>query len=141
MQITGLATGRELASANVKFQGPPGSSLETPELTVPLADLAARWYQDPAGAQFGSLFTLVLPFTVNGDPAAIESVTVTLVNQMGASQPATARRPRGPSIRPHEARGRSGMRAAMARAGAVGAAHQLPPPLARHPAAPSRRRG
>ena len=91
VQITGLATGRELASANVKFQGPPGSSLETPELTVPLADLAARWYQDPAGAQFGSLFTLVLPFTVNGDPAAIQSVTVTLVNQMGASQPATAR--------------------------------------------------
>ena len=91
VRITGLATGRELASANVKFQAAPGSDLETVELRVPLADLATRWYQDPAGAQFGSQFTLVLPFTVKGDPAAIESVTVTLVNQMGASQPATAR--------------------------------------------------
>ena len=91
VRITGLATGRELASANVKFQGAPGGNLETVEPTVPLADLATRWYQDPSGAQFGSLFTLVLPFTVSGDPAAIDSVTVTLVNQMGASQPATAR--------------------------------------------------
>jgi hypothetical protein len=47
--------------------------------------LAASWYQSAASGRFGSQFTLVLPFTVQGNAAGIDSVGVTLVNKQGSS--------------------------------------------------------
>lgn len=89
LTITGFSTSRELASARVTFTPSPGGNLQTTELSVPLTDFAAKWFQDPLGMQFGSQFTLVLPFTVQGDASAIASATVTLANQTGASAPVT----------------------------------------------------
>ena len=80
---------RELVNASVRLTPAPGADLQTPTFTIQLADVAGRWFQDPAGMQFGSQFTLVLPFTVQGDPSAIASATVTLSNQSGSSQAAT----------------------------------------------------
>jgi hypothetical protein len=62
-----------------------GSNLQTTQLTIPLSDLAASWYQSAASGRFGSQFTLVLPFTVQGNAAGIDSVSVTLVNKQGSS--------------------------------------------------------
>jgi hypothetical protein len=38
-----------------------------------------------AVSAFGSQFTLVLPFTIQGDASGIDSVSVSLVNNQGSS--------------------------------------------------------
>jgi hypothetical protein len=87
VRLVGLAPGRELASAAVRLTPAPASDLRTVDLTVPLAEAAARWYQNPAAAAFGSQFSLALPFTVQGNTASIAAVTVTLTNTSGVSEP------------------------------------------------------
>jgi hypothetical protein len=52
--------------------------------------LFAAWYGSAASAQYGSQFTLTQPFTVQGDPAAVVSVSVTLTNKIGNSTPVSA---------------------------------------------------
>jgi len=68
-----------------------GSDLQTTQLTIPLADLAGSWYQSAASNVFGSQFTLVLPFTIQGNAAGIDSVNVMLSNDQGNSAPTSAK--------------------------------------------------
>ncbi|HWQ56097.1 MAG TPA: putative Ig domain-containing protein [Bryobacteraceae bacterium] len=91
VRITGLSPPRELSTANVRLTGVPGGDLQTVDLTVPLGESSARWYADPAARQFGSQFTLILPFSVQGNVRSIDTVTVTLQNRSGVSQPASVK--------------------------------------------------
>src|ERR1019366_6221959 len=85
LHTTGYSTPCQLTQAVVQFTPSAGSNLQTTQLTIPLSDLAASWFQSAASGRFGSQFTLVLPFTVQGNAAAIDSVGVTLVNKQGSS--------------------------------------------------------
>lgn len=85
--ITGYATSREVGSGTFRFTG---NGLQTSELTVQLHESAQRWYQSDASRPFGSQFTLTQQFNVQGDTSAISSVSVTLVNPQGTSQPTSA---------------------------------------------------
>jgi hypothetical protein len=85
MHITGWSTPRNLTDAKVHLTPAAGHNLQTTDLTVSLASVAPQWYASAASAQFGSQFTLVLPFTVQGTTAAIASVSVQLTNSVGAS--------------------------------------------------------
>ncbi|HMC62991.1 MAG TPA: Ig domain-containing protein, partial [Candidatus Solibacter sp.] len=85
LHITGYSTPRQLTQAVVQLTPSAGSNLQTTQLTVPLTDLAASWYQSAASTPFGSQFTLVLPFTIQGNAAGIDSVGVSLVNSQGSS--------------------------------------------------------
>jgi hypothetical protein len=85
LHITGYSTPRQLTQAVVQLTPSAGSNLQTTQLTIPLADLAGSWYQSAASSQFGSQFTLVLPFTIQGNAAGIDSVGVSLVNNQGGS--------------------------------------------------------
>jgi hypothetical protein len=58
---------------------------------VPLSTAFATWYQSAPGASFGSQFTLSQPFSLGGNSDAVASVTVTLQNAVGSSQPSTAK--------------------------------------------------
>ena len=87
LRVIGFSTSRDLAQATVRFTG---AGLLTSELVVPLAELSSKWYQSAASAPFGSQFTLVLPFTVQGDPNAIQSVTLIITNAQGASAPGSS---------------------------------------------------
>src|SRR5262249_8645251 len=80
----------QLTRALVQLTPSAGSNLQTTQLTIQLADLAAKWYQSPASNVFGSQFTLILPFTIQGDTAGIESVTASLAHDQGSSQQDTA---------------------------------------------------
>jgi hypothetical protein len=91
LHITAYATPRQLTQAVVQFTPSAGSSLQTTQLTIALTDLAANWYQSAASSQFGSQFTLVLPFTIQGNAAGIDSVGVSLVNNQGSSAAVTAK--------------------------------------------------
>jgi hypothetical protein len=87
LHITGYSTPRQLTRALVQLTPSAGSNLQTTQLTISLADLAANWYQSPASKVFGSQFTLILPFSIQGDAAGIDSVSISLANDQGSSQP------------------------------------------------------
>jgi hypothetical protein len=88
--ITGYSPSRDLTQASFRFTAASGSDLRTSTADLPLTDSAQQWYQDPASKLFGSQFTIVQPFTINGDQNAVAGVTVTLTNALGASQAVTA---------------------------------------------------
>jgi hypothetical protein len=85
LHITGYATPRQVTQAVVQLTPSAGSNLQTTQLTIPLTDLAGSWYQSAASTQFGSQFTLVLPFSIQGNAAGIDSVSVSLVDSQGSS--------------------------------------------------------
>ena len=88
--VVGFATDRELTQAMFQFTGATGSNLQTTSVTIPVDQLFAAWYGSAASAQYGSQFTFTQPFTIQGDPAAVVSVSVTLTNKAGSSTPASA---------------------------------------------------
>src|SRR5207249_3343405 len=65
MRVSGFSTSKKVTQATVRFAG---SGLQTTELAVPLQELAGNWYRSPASIPFGSQFSLVLPFTIQGNP-------------------------------------------------------------------------
>jgi hypothetical protein len=87
VMITGFSTTREILQATFRFGG---TNLQTNEVVVPLTPVFNTWFQGAQSAQFGGQFVLTMPFTVQGDAAGVTSVTVTLANAQGSSQPMTA---------------------------------------------------
>ena len=85
--VVGFATDRELTQAVFQFTG---SNVQTASVTVPVDQLFAAWFGGAASAQYGGQFTFTQPFTVQGDPAAVVSVSVTLTNKIGSSTPVSA---------------------------------------------------
>jgi hypothetical protein len=90
VHITGYSTPRQLTQAVVVLTPSPGSNLQTTQLTIPLSDLAGTWYQNAASNRFGSQFTLVLPFTIQGNASVIGAVGVSLANDQGSSSMVTS---------------------------------------------------
>ncbi len=93
VQVTGYATNREVLRGLFRFNASASGGLGTTEQTVTVDSTFNRWYQDAASRPFGSRFTFVQPFTVQGDTAAVASVTVTLSNSVGNSNAMTANVP------------------------------------------------
>jgi hypothetical protein len=85
LHITGYSTPRQLTRADVQLTPSAGSNLQTTQLTISLSDLASNWYQSAASRLFGSQFTLILPFNVQGNTSGIGSVSVSLANDQGSS--------------------------------------------------------
>ena len=83
-------TDRELTQAIFQFTAAAGSSLQTTTLTLPIDTMFAQYFSGSGAIAFGSQFTYIQPFTVNGSTQAIGSVTVTLVNKLGQSAAVTA---------------------------------------------------
>ena len=88
--LTGYVTDREMTQANFQFTAATGSNLQTTTLTVPIDAMFAQYFSSAGATPTGSQFTFTQSFTVTGSPQAIVSVTVTLVNKLGNSAPATA---------------------------------------------------
>lgn len=89
LHVIGFSTSRELTQATFRFTPTATSDLQTTSLTVPLGDAARIWYQSTASSPFGGQFLLIQPFTIQGAANAISSISVSLTNQQGASQPVT----------------------------------------------------
>lgn len=86
VQITGFCTAREITEAVFRFTVTGGATLQTPEIRVPVENLFAPWFQDPASARFGSQFTFSQQFNVQGDASALTLDSVTLTNRLGSAQ-------------------------------------------------------
>ena len=86
-----MSTPRELTQVSLHFTAAAGANLETTDLAESLTDVAKKWYQSPASAQFGSQFVLVLPITASqGSATAVSGVSIMLKNSVGDSQKASA---------------------------------------------------
>ena len=64
--------------------------MKTTDLTVDLTTAFTGWYQSSSSDAFGTTFLYQQVFDLSSDASAVGSVTVTLTNSQGASQPGTA---------------------------------------------------
>jgi len=91
VEITGYSTSRDITAATFTFEEAAGTNLLTVELKPDVATQFTTYYQAPESIPVGSAFVYVQPFNVTqGDVNAVASVTVTLTNPQGTSQPKTA---------------------------------------------------
>jgi hypothetical protein len=91
VHITGYSTTREITSATFRLTPAGGVVLRTSEFTVQLTDTARSWFQSAESFPYGSQFTLVQPFSIANARANIASVTVSMSNGQGGSDPVTGR--------------------------------------------------
>jgi hypothetical protein len=87
LAITGFSTPRSLTQATFRFTAAQGANLQTSTLTLNLATPATNWFQSQTATSVGGQFRLLMPFTVQGEVTAIQSVSVTLTNSEGTSGP------------------------------------------------------
>jgi hypothetical protein len=85
MRITGYSTPRRVTSVEFAFDVKTGST--TQRITLQRAADAdfGAWYSNKASTAFGSAFSFVQSFTVQGDTSLIETVTVRLANAQGST--------------------------------------------------------
>ena len=88
--VIGYATTRDMTSAAITFTPAAGVTLASNTASVSLGQLFTTWYQNATSGQFGSQFSLTIPFTVQSSTAPITSLSVTLTNSQGSSAAATA---------------------------------------------------
>jgi hypothetical protein len=87
VKVTGYSTPRQVQEATFTFSPASGRSLQTSTFTVNTLSASNDWFRSARStAEFGGEFIYTQAFTVS-DPSAVTSVTVTLKNATGASQP------------------------------------------------------
>ncbi len=85
LAITGFSTPRSLTQATFLFTAAQGANLGTTTVTVTLSTAATNWFQSQTATSVGGQFRLQMPFTVQGEIGAVQSVSVTLTNGEGTS--------------------------------------------------------
>lgn len=88
--ILGLSSTRNMTQAHFHFTPISGQTLKTTDLTVDLSTPFTTWYQSAASDAYGTTFLYTQPFTLDSAATNVQSVTVTLTNSVGDSQPGTA---------------------------------------------------
>jgi hypothetical protein len=88
--VVGYATTRDMTSAAIAFTPAAGVTLTNNSTTVQLSPVFTAWYQNSASVQWGSQFSLEIPFTAQSATAPITSLSITLTNSQGSSAAATA---------------------------------------------------
>jgi hypothetical protein len=81
--VIGYSTTREIVSGQFQFYSSTGPILSP--VTVQLSSPFSTWYNNSASNQYGSQFTLTIPFTVSGNPSDVVSVNAMLTNTKGES--------------------------------------------------------
>ncbi|HEU0004864.1 MAG TPA: choice-of-anchor D domain-containing protein, partial [Terriglobia bacterium] len=85
--VVGYSTPRSLSQAAFRFSPRAGSNVQSGDVTLSVTSQFTTWYQSADSQQFGSQFRMRIPFTVQGDINALGSVSVTLTNAAGTSEP------------------------------------------------------
>jgi hypothetical protein len=95
--LTGYSTTRSLSTLNVTFTPAAGFNLGTTSLTIDISQTSAAYYLSSASSQFGGLFQITMPFTLQGTAPAgqtliqrIASVAATVSNGTGTSNSLSA---------------------------------------------------
>ncbi len=91
VEIIGYSTSREITQATFQFTAGSGGSLATAQLQPDVAGTFSTYYQSAASATVGSAFLYLQPIIAQqGDANVVTSVSVTLTNSQGTSDPKTA---------------------------------------------------
>jgi hypothetical protein len=96
VQLDAYSTPRDLASATYTFTAAAGAQITvtaanggqvtgTTQISVPVTTQLSQWFAGSTSQPNGSVFSLQAPFTLSGDPNALQSVSVALTNSIGAS--------------------------------------------------------
>jgi hypothetical protein len=97
--VTGYANSRTLSRLNLQFTPKSGAQLQGSELTVDVSTASTLWFRNANSQNFGGLFTLTIPFSVQGlaptttFSQVIDSVSATLTNEIGTSSMMTTKLP------------------------------------------------
>jgi HYDIN/CFA65/VesB family protein len=83
--IVAYAVTREVNTLNFTFTASGTGTLQTTTLPIDVATRFGDWYRSADAAPHGGAFTITVPFTVQGDLAAVRSLAVTLTNGDGTS--------------------------------------------------------
>jgi len=84
LHLTSFATTRQVTQGVFQFQAANGA--QAVEVSVPLVDSGTAWFQSAQSTQFGGEFSLIQPFTFQGQSLSnFSSVSVTLSNAQGNS--------------------------------------------------------
>lgn len=87
VKVIGYSTTRQVQDATFTFSPASGRSLQTSTFTVSTLNASNDWFRSAdSTTKFGGEFTYQQPFSIS-DPAAVNSVSVTLRNTAGSSQP------------------------------------------------------
>lgn len=86
--VVGFSSTREMVSGLFHFAPASNVTFTQSDITVPLAAPFTTWWSNTAQSNpFGTQFTLTAPFTLSTQSTSVVSVTVTLTNTKGASNP------------------------------------------------------
>jgi len=88
--VTGFATNRDVETATFTFTASEGSTLATTQVSQQVTSLFTTYYGGSTSTPFGSQFTFAQPFSTDGAPSTVFSVSVTLGNKLGNSPPVSA---------------------------------------------------
>jgi hypothetical protein len=89
--IQGYSNIRSVTQGTFRFTARAGGNLQTESITIDLNNDFTTWFAgNSASLMSGGKFRSVTTFTVQGDVNAISSVSVTLTNAVGTSQPGNA---------------------------------------------------
>jgi hypothetical protein len=88
--LIGFSNTRELSQAVFHFGAANGSTINTPDITVPATAIFASWFTNVASQAYGSSFLYTQPFSLSSDQSAVGTVSVTLTNSAGVSTTYTA---------------------------------------------------
>jgi hypothetical protein len=98
VQLNAYSTPRDLSLASYTFTASSGAQITvttanggqvtgTTQISVPVTTQVSQWFASTASQPNGSVFSLQAPFTISGDANALQSVSVSLTNSIGASAP------------------------------------------------------
>jgi len=90
--VSGYTTARSITQMDLQFTPVSGENLSTTRASINVESAFLAWYQGAQSGPFGSLFTATVPLTLSGEPVAatsltdaVQSISVTLTNRLGAS--------------------------------------------------------
>ncbi len=97
VMVTGFATGRSLTQMDFQFNPVSGENVSTTKVSLNVEASFLSWYQSAASQQYGSQFSVSIPFSMQGDVTnvnslidTVQSVAVTIGNRQGTSSAVTA---------------------------------------------------
>ena len=85
--VTGYSSSRDMANAYFNFTPAAGASFTQSSFTVPVGPLFSSWFTSTQSNQYGSTFTYFQTFTLDSKATDVGSISVTLENAQGKSQP------------------------------------------------------
>jgi len=85
--ITGYSTARSVSGLQLTFTPSAGSTLSATSIPVNSDSAFSAWYQTTASQTVGSQFTASLTISLGGNATAVQSVSVSASNALGASSP------------------------------------------------------